>query len=79
MKKALTVAGMALASLPAGIIVFCGLVALDLARVARGYATRGTVARVPVTKADREAFEGRLQEHEFRVMTRGQTIIPEVH
>lgn len=78
MKKILTVLGIAVASVPAALLVVVGFISVDLARVVRDRRNRGTFERVPVSRQAREDFNGRLEELEFRVINRGQTVIPEV-
>ena len=79
MKKIITVAGIAVASVPAALLILLGFIGIDLARVVRDRRNRGTFERVPVSRQAREDFNGRLSELEFRVVNRGQTVIPEVH
>lgn len=39
------------------------------------YRNRGPWARIKPSRSERQAFEGRLQEHEFRVANRGASVI----
>lgn len=75
MRKAATVIGISMANLAAGVIVLVGLIGLDLARLAAQRRARGPIARTKISPATREAFEGRIQELEFRVVNVGQTVI----
>lgn len=75
MKKATTVIGISMANIASGLLVLVGLIAIDLMRVGIQRANRSTIERTKVTPLDREKFEGRIQELEFRVVNVGQTVI----
>lgn len=76
MSKAVTVVVMALASVPAAVLVFIGLLFIEAGAQARKRAQRGTLERIQPSPAQREAFLGALSEAEFRVVNVGPTILP---
>lgn len=75
MKKIMTVAMITLMSLPAGVLVFCGIIAIDLARMAAARARRTPYQRVKVTRADRREFEAALARHAVDIQLHGPRII----
>lgn len=77
MRKLATVIFMTMISPAAGLLVFIGLLVLDAIRAMRQRAARGPFARIKPSAEQRTAFEGRLQEHEFRIASVGPTILPE--
>jgi hypothetical protein len=75
MKKAATVIGIAFASVSAAVLVFTGLVVVELAGVAHRRANRSTLDRIKIQPAQREAFEAALSEAEFKVLNVGPTLV----
>lgn len=75
MKKVLTVFGIALASLPAGIIVMLGIIGIDLVRLAARRAARTPHERTRVTRADRREFYRDLELHALDVEANGPRML----
>lgn len=75
MMKVITIVGIGAANLAAGVVLFVGLVALDITRALAVRAARGPYARLEPTAEQRAKFYAQLEEDEFRVLNVGPTVI----